>query len=191
MKHNSIHLNQTGHSVVANLKQVLIKNEKKEEENQSITKLAIGKPGGADFSDEKWEQWIEVYCHVCKVTVDYKNNQSLSNTVNYIINSSSATESESIKAWEIEIKPCEHTLTLQQEHKKIESKMSAKCADCDLNCNLWICLTCGNLGCGRKQYDGSGGNNHAIEHFQKFKHPLSLKSGTITPQGDACNYILI
>jgi len=40
----------------------------------------------------------------------------------------------------------------------------AKCMDCELNSNLWLCLICGNLGCGRKYYDGSGGNNHAVDH---------------------------
>lgn len=38
----------------------------------------------------------------------------------------------------------------------------ATCADCDLSTNLWMCLTCGNLGCGRKVYGGSGGNEHGI-----------------------------
>lgn len=30
-----------------------------------------------------------------------------------------------------------------------------------------MCLECGNLGCGRKYFDGTGGNNHGIEHFEK------------------------
>ncbi len=41
----------------------------------------------------------------------------------------------------------------------------AHCSKCDLSANLWLCLTCGNLGCGRKAYDGTGGNNHGVEHF--------------------------
>lgn len=42
----------------------------------------------------------------------------------------------------------------------------AKCNSCDLSNNLWLCLTCGSLGCGRKNYDGSGGNGHGMEHFE-------------------------
>jgi len=38
----------------------------------------------------------------------------------------------------------------------------AHCKSCDLSTNLWLCLTCGALGCGRKQPDGSGGNGHAV-----------------------------
>jgi ubiquitin carboxyl-terminal hydrolase 5/13 len=47
-------------------------------------------------------------------------------------------------------------------------------------------MTCGHLGCGRKNWDGTGGNNHAVDHFDQTKHPLVCKLGTITPEGTAC-----
>jgi len=50
---------------------------------------------------------------------------------------------------------------------------------------LWLCLVCGNLGCGRKNYDGSGGDNHGVEHFEQTGHSVSVKIGTITPEGKA------
>lgn len=31
--------------------------------------------------------------------------------------------------------------------------------------NLWLNLTDGAILCGRKYADGSGGNNHAVEHY--------------------------
>ena len=100
-----------------------------------------------------------------------------------------ANEQNNIKAWEEEIYPCEHTLTLQQLNThKIASKMMATCGSCNLSSNLWLCLTCGNLGCGRKNYDGTGGNGHAITHSQCTNHPLVVKTGTITPEGDASIY---
>lgn len=40
-------------------------------------------------------------------------------------------------------------------------------------------MICGNLGCGWKFYDGSGGNNHGIQHFKESGHPISVKLGTI------------
>ena len=53
-------------------------------------------------------------------------------------------------------------------------------------------MTCGHLGCGRKYYDGSGGNNHAAEHFDTHKsHAVACKLGTITPEGNACKKIFI
>lgn len=104
-----------------------------------------------------------------------------------IINHASSNEQSNIEAWELEILPCEHTLTLHQaEGVKILSKSLATCNDCSLSSNLWLCLTCGNLGCGRKNYDGSGGNSHAIGHYDKTQHPLVVKTGTITPDGNAC-----
>lgn len=50
-------------------------------------------------------------------------------------------------------------------------------------------MTCGHLGCSRKNWDGTGGNNHAIDHFENFQHPLVCKLGTITPEGTACKYL--
>lgn len=61
----------------------------------------------------------------------------------------------------------------------------ASCKDCELSGNLWLCLVCGNLGCGRKFFDGSGGNNHGLEHYQKTGHSVSVKTGTISAEGNA------
>eukprot|EP00123_Amoebidium_parasiticum_P018329 comp24172_c0_seq1/m.44156 comp24172_c0_seq1/g.44156 ORF comp24172_c0_seq1/g.44156 comp24172_c0_seq1/m.44156 type:complete len:877 (-) comp24172_c0_seq1:625-3255(-) len=58
-----------------------------------------------------------------------------------------------------------------------------KCARCDLTNNLWLNLTDGTILCGRKNYDGSGGNNHAVEYYAETKYPLAVKLGTITPDG--------
>lgn len=46
-------------------------------------------------------------------------------------------------------------------------------------------MECGHLGCGRKNYDGSGGNNHGVEHFNATGHGVNVKIGTITPEGKA------
>lgn len=58
-----------------------------------------------------------------------------------------------------------------------------KCDMCDLKDNLWLNLTDGSILCGRKFWDGTGGNNHAVEHYEQCKHPLAVKLGTITPEG--------
>lgn len=86
----------------------------------------------------------------------------------------------------MEFKPCEHTLTLDQSGaQKIPDKSLAHCQECDLKANLWLCMTCGHLGCGRKNYDGTGGNGHGLEHFQTTGHCVNVKIGTITPEGKA------
>ena len=40
-------------------------------------------------------------------------------------------------------------------------------------------LTDGSINCGRKNFDGSGGNNHAVEHYAQTNYPLV----------SICNYI--
>ena len=110
--------------------------------------------------------------------------QSLSDGV--LKSLSSARQSE-VKSWEEEIVACEHTLTLEQfPTGPILASGLAHCSRCELKENLWLCLTCGSLGCGRKQYGGvPGGNGHGLNHFEETAHPISVKLGTITPEGGA------
>lgn len=68
----------------------------------------------------------------------------------------------------------------------------AHCTFCDLKENLWLCLKCGNLGCGRAQFGSNiGGNGHALAHFDVFHHPVAVKLGSITPEGTADIYCYI
>ena len=62
------------------------------------------------------------------------------------------------------------------------------CSMCDLKENLWLCLQCGNLGCGRAQYGGIGGNGHGLLHTQQESHSVAVKLGSITPEGTADIY---
>ena len=59
---------------------------------------------------------------------------------------------------------------------------------CDLKENLWLCLTCGNLGCGRAQFGGVKGNSHGLAHADASSHPVAVKLGSITPEGTADVY---
>jgi ubiquitin carboxyl-terminal hydrolase 5/13 len=65
-----------------------------------------------------------------------------------------------------------------------------KCEKCDKRDNVWLNLTDGSILCGRKFFDGTGGNNHAVENYAITKYPLAVKLGTITPDG-AGNQILV
>ena len=40
--------------------------------------------------------------------------------------------------------------------------------------NLWLNLTDGSVLCGRRFYDGSGGNDHAVEHYRLTGNRLCL-----------------
>ena len=47
-----------------------------------------------------------------------------------------------------------------------------KCERCELTKNLWLNLTDGAILCGRRFFDGSGGNNHAVDYYAEKKYPL-------------------
>lgn len=82
---------------------------------------------------------------------------------------------------------CKYTLYLRYaEHllqldigKKIPPS-GWKCEKCELTTNLWMNLTDGSILCGRRFFDGSGGNNHAVDHYKELNYPLAVKLGTIT-----------
>ena len=86
--------------------------------------------------------------------------------------------------------PCEHTLTLVQQSVggPVGAKGKATCAECELTSNLWLCMTCGLLHCGRAYADGTGGKGHAVAHHKASQHPLVVKTGTISAEGTADVY---
>lgn len=47
--------------------------------------------------------------------------------------------------------------------------IQSKCSKCEISSNLWICLVCGHLGCGR--YD----NEHAVDHYNLTGHCFSME----------------
>lgn len=58
-----------------------------------------------------------------------------------------------------------------------------QCGRCELTSNLWLNLTDGAIRCGRRFFDGSGGNEHAAQHYAETGYPLAVKLGTITADG--------
>jgi len=96
---------------------------------------------------------------------------------------------EEVKAWEQEFTPCEHTLCLEQQpSRQIASQDLGQCSMCDLKENLWLCLECGNLGCGRAQFGAVEGNSHGLAHAKEAGHRVAVKLGSITPEGNADIY---
>ena len=47
------------------------------------------------------------------------------------------------------------------------------CEGCAMHNTLWVCLTCGFIGCGRYS------NKHSFAHFQETNHPFSLELATL------------
>ena len=55
------------------------------------------------------------------------------------------------------------------------------CNECQLSSNLWCCLACGYVGCGRDQV-GIKGNSHMLDHFSKTDHPLVVKLTSLSAE---------
>ena len=130
-----------------------------------------------------------------------------------IINSAGANTQASIGEWQQEIKVSKYAENLKQlsydEHGALIDNADAdesdagtkrittnakhvspdastwRCEESGEKDNLWLNLSTGFIGSGRRHYDGSGGNGAALRHFEATgsKYPLVVKLGTITPHG--------
>ncbi|KAI5745346.1 hypothetical protein M8J76_010288 [Diaphorina citri] len=165
---------------------------------KKITRLAIGVEGGFDPDASKKKYDIqEKYSIVVlpsHTIIPYPNEKLPSNvtqTVEAILKAESARKLAELEAlagtWDGEVRMVsKHAETLVQldNGKKIPPS-GWKCEKCDLTNNLWLNLTDGSILCGRKFFDGSGGNDHAVEQFKVTGYPLAVKLGTITKDGKA------
>lgn len=102
--------------------------------------------------------------------------------VDTILRAEGAERKEQVAAWTADKKQTSaYAMDLQQiESGVIVPPSGWKCAKCDKTENLWLNLTDGTILCGRRNWDGTGGNNHAVEHYKETGHPLAVKLGTIT-----------
>lgn len=93
-----------------------------------------------------------------------------------------AERKEVVAAWTADKKQVSpYALTLQQLQNGVKVPPTGwTCSKCDKTENLWMNLTDGTILCGRRNWDGTGGNNHALEHYQATNYPLAVKLGTIT-----------
>ena len=152
-------------------------------------KLAIA----AESETDKYDYHTTPRCLACESSGSGKAlplTDKLDEVIRGVMTAMSSAQQSEVKAWEEEIVPCQHTRELVQpgEPIKLEPSGLASCGKCDLTSNLWLCLTCGHLGCGRAQFGGVGGNSHGLAHFEETGHPVSVKQGTITAEGSADIY---
>ncbi|KAM0730160.1 Ubiquitin carboxyl-terminal hydrolase 5 [Formica fusca] len=163
---------------------------------KKITRLAIGTAGGFMPDQQKYtyEEEYNIIILPNFITIPYPSNnlpEKVELAVKTIIQMESAWAVAQVEAvantWDGEVRSeSKHAANLKQldNGKKIPPS-GWKCEKCDLTQNLWLNLTDGSILCGRKFYDGSGGNGHAIEHYRATGYPLAVKLGTITKGGKA------
>lgn len=160
--------------------------------------MAIGLEGGLqDGASQKKYSYHNIYNIVVfpsQTTIPFPSEGvplMVNKSINEIISSDSALakyEKEQLTGtWDGEMKEVStYALDLQQhENGKKIPPTGWKCEKCDLTSNLWLNLTDGSILCGRKFFDGTGGNEHAVQHFRETNFPLAVKLGTITSDGKA------
>ncbi|VDM35633.1 unnamed protein product [Hydatigera taeniaeformis] len=177
-------------------------------EHDRPKKLAIGVPGGFELPQDKFtviEKWclrrfpgghsLDIPCPLensAVADVSHLEGLGLSTKLMSCINAIQRCDSailmaeraSAAAAWEAEnVRPVsKFAQSLIQLNNGVTVPPSGlKCHKCELTTNLWMNLTDGTISCGRRFWDGSGGNNHAIEHYERTKYPLAVKLGTITP----------
>lgn len=150
-----------------------------------MSKLAIA----AETETDRYDTTTRVKCYECGNDDVDKSAGKLPEIVDAVLKANTFAKQEEVKAWELELTACEHTLCLEQEPARdIDSQKLGHCSACDLKENLWLCLMCGNLGCGRAQFGGTGGNSHGLAHTDATKHPVAVKLGSLTAEGTADIY---
>ncbi|KAG2586663.1 hypothetical protein PVAP13_5NG065200 [Panicum virgatum] len=154
------------------------------------TLLAIGVEGGFGDQEPEYDDTFEIvilpdFISLPFPSVDLPEKVRLA--VDKVILAESADRKQQLAAWVADKKKISaYAMDLQQlENGVIVPPTGWKCSKCDKTENLWLNLTDGMILCGRKLWDGSGGNNHAIEHYEQTKYPLAVKLGTITADLEA------
>nr|XP_015193349.1 PREDICTED: ubiquitin carboxyl-terminal hydrolase 5 [Lepisosteus oculatus] len=195
------HYRRTGQRAFLHIKRT--RRPQKEEENGSgagdppkkkPTRLAIGIEGGFDVSEQdQYDQEVKVVIFPERLEVTSEDLANMPDVVRErvslsmagVLSADSASHNLQVQQWDGEVRQVsKHAADLKQLDNGVKIPPCGwRCENCDLRENLWLNLTDGKVFCGRRYFDGSGGNNHALLHYQQTNYPLAVKLGTITPDG--------
>ncbi|CAI7639069.1 unnamed protein product [Penicillium glandicola] len=182
--HALLHYKRFGHSLALNIRRTP-KKVQRDEPPPKISKLSIA----AETDEDRYDIATSVVCYSCSQTNVDKASGKLPVVIEGVMTAMTFSKKEEVKAWEQEFVPCEHTLCLvQQDNTQAMSTDLNHCSECDMGENLWLCLECGNKGCGRSQFGGSKGNSHGLTHADSTSHAVAVKLGSITAEGSADVY---
>lgn len=183
---------ETGNRVFLKLKKIVLEKMPSSDDEPKVapTKLAIGVEGGFKddtVTDEEYieENTIVILPSFIEIPIDKIEEIPfhMLNCIDSILKTDSAAIKDIISWDGEERKISRHSENLKQLDSVKLPPSGWKCTNCDLTTNLWANLTDGTILCGRKHFDGSGGNDHALEHYRKTGYPLAVKLGTISPGG--------
>ncbi|KAL5228685.1 hypothetical protein ABZP36_016950 [Zizania latifolia] len=156
------------------------------------TLLAIGVEGGFSDQEPECDEVFEIiilpdFFPLPFPSVDLPEKVRVA--VDKVIHAESADRKQQLASWVADKKTVSaYAMDLHQLDNGVTVPPTGwKCSKCDKIENLWLNLTDGMILCGRRLWDGSGGNNHAIEHYEQTKYPLAVKLGTITADLEAAD----
>ncbi len=168
------------------------------QEKAAPTKLAIGVEGGFQLGATEYNvvKRLSVVCFPGEQEVVYPSDQipeNVTQSVEAILKRDGVETVDNVKmAWEDdERKESIFSNTLEQlpvseEKLKVLSDPSQwACEESGMKTNIWLNLSTGHIGSGRRNWDGSGGTGAGLKHYMESgeKYPLAVKLGTITPEG--------
>lgn len=169
------------------------------------TKLGVGVEGGFQSDADKYDT-ISIHSIVllknstndkatASVELPYNDTTKdsfpmlVSQSADAIVHHAGLAVKQDLSAWELDEEPkpiskyANEGLPFVKNGVKVSPNPSDwKCEKSGDNENLWLNLSDGFIGGGRKNWDGSGGSNGALDHFLETgeKYPLVVKLGTIT-----------
>jgi len=159
-----------------------------------VTKLAIGVEGGFQVEADKY-RWDKKFAVVVapelEVRIPFPNDafpEVLATAVTDIVARTDAKQEAAALVWSEGEPPvskyADDLVQLPTEGRTIPPS-GWKCEMSGDTENLWLNLSTGYIGGGRKYFDGTGGSGGAMKHFEDTgkKYPLVVKLGTITARG--------
>lgn len=168
-----------------------------------VTKLGMGVDGGFQNPEDSYEVVSKFSVVVLSNNVsgkvstvselefveENKNDfpMNVTSSVESIIHHAGTAVQQDLKAWELDdekvVSKYAESLEFVDNGVMISPNPSDwECGVTGAKENLWLNLSTGFIGGGRKNWDGSGGSNGALDHFKETgeKYPLVVKLGTIT-----------
>ena len=171
------------------------------------TKLGIGVQGGFQGEDDKFQIVTDYSVVVLSMDGSDGNGpkvveekpflaeskatdfpEAVTKSVDSVIHHAGMAVQQDLKVWELDDEPKPvskyyEALPFVDNGVMISPNSSEwKCEKSGATENLWLNLSDGYIGGGRKNWDGSGGSNGALDHFEETgkQYPLVVKLGTIT-----------
>jgi hypothetical protein len=193
--HNQLHHNVTKHPIVLRVKRTRINAEKGNSGDDgsgvgdgdaaaaavaAAGAKSVGEAVAALAASPEYGTQFSVHCLACAVQINpaRAESETLWSVIDKVLATTAATAATEA-VWEEKRVSCEHCLTLQQKEDapSLAKKAMAHCESCEIGDNLWLCLTCGALGCGRAVWGvENSGHGHALEHFVRSATPCDAIS---------------